>query len=66
MAGAGRNHRVLAGNLFAKLHAHLLDDPCETSMGDARVKVAHNYFYPDVVVDCDESRDTYEFVLVDD
>lgn len=53
MAGAGKNHRILAGNLFAKLHTHLLDGPCEPYMGDARVKVVQNYFYPDIVVDCD-------------
>ena len=53
MSGAGRNHRILCGNLFAKLHKHLLGGPCEPNMNDARVKVANNYFYPDIVVDCD-------------
>jgi Uma2 family endonuclease len=55
MAGAGKNHRRLTGNIFSLFHAHLQGNPCEASMGDARVKVASSYFYPDVVIDCDES-----------
>lgn len=54
MSGAGKNHRILSGNIFSLLHNHLKDKPCEPSW-DARVKAAKNYFYPDVVVDCDEN-----------
>ena len=56
MSGASRNHRILCGNFFSLLHAHLQDNPCEPSW-DARVKAAGNYFYPDMVVDCDEDAD---------
>lgn len=56
MSGASRNHRILCGNLFSLLHSHLQDDLCEPSW-DVRVKAAGNYFYPDVVVDCDASTD---------
>ena len=53
MSGASKNHRTLCGNIFTSLHTHLQNNPCEPSW-DARVKAASNYFYPDVVVDCDE------------
>ena len=49
--------RMLTTNLTAALHQHLLDSPCSVSALDARVKVATNYFYPDIVVDCDEDID---------
>lgn len=65
MAGAGKNHRRLAGNLFGFFHDHLKADPCEASMGDARVKVAGNYFYPDIVVDCDKASDNDDSLYAD-
>jgi Uma2 family endonuclease len=57
MSGASKNHRILCGNIFSLLHQHLKNGPCEPSW-DARVKTASNYFYPDVVVDCDDSSDS--------
>ncbi|MFT5161454.1 MAG: Uma2 family endonuclease [Alteromonadaceae bacterium] len=53
MSGASKNHRTLCGNIFSLLHNYLKDKPCKPSW-DARVKAAANYFYPDIVVDCDE------------
>ena len=53
MSGASKNHRILSGNIFSLLHTYLKDKPCEPSW-DARVSIASNYFYPDVVVDCDD------------
>ncbi len=56
MAGAGDAHNVVAGNLFAALHAHLRGKPCRVFMSDMRLEVAHNahYTYPDVFVTYDE------------
>lgn len=53
MSGASLNHRTICGNMFTLLHAHLQGNPCQPSW-DARVKAVGNYFYPDLVVDCDE------------
>lgn len=57
MAGSSRNHNLIAGNCFAELRQHLKGVPCKPFMSDWRVKCEHNYYYPDVVVDCDSLRD---------
>lgn len=56
MAGASRNHDRLAGNVYAKLHAHLENQPCEPFSSDLKIRVAHNFFYPDAMVVCDETN----------
>lgn len=65
MAGANRRHNVIAGNIFAFLHARLKGMPCQAYQSDMRVNPnANGYFYPDVVVACnkihflDEREDT--------
>jgi Uma2 family endonuclease len=60
MAGASRNHQRLAGNVFTTFTQHLRGTPCETFIADMKVKAAHNFFYPDVIVVCaDENGDEY-------
>jgi len=66
MSGASRQHNLIAGNVFASLHAQFRNRPCEVYMGDMRVKVSPTglYTYPDVVALCgepqfdDEQKDT--------
>ena len=53
MAGASANHERLSGNIYRKFGNHLEDNPCEPFGSDMKVKVASNFFYPDVIVDCD-------------
>ncbi len=57
MAGAGKNHERIAGNVFAKLHAHLQNSPCEPFSSDVKVKVGRNFFYPDAMVVCNDQTD---------
>lgn len=52
MAGASLNHNLISMNLAAKLHAHLLESPCSVFASDWKIKVEHNFYYPDIVVDC--------------
>ncbi|MEY3996198.1 MAG: hypothetical protein RL344_541 [Pseudomonadota bacterium] len=52
MAGGTAAHNATAGALYSELRQHLKGTPCRVFMSDMRVKVAHNYFYPDVVVSC--------------
>jgi len=54
MAGAGKAHNLIAGNLFSHLRAHLRGKPCRGFIADMKVHVsaAQAYFYPDVVVTC--------------
>lgn len=57
MAGASKDHERISGNLFALFHAHLINTPCEPFNSDIKVKVAENFFYPDVMVVCDDKTD---------
>lgn len=52
MAGANMNHNRLTGNVFGDIRSHLKGKKCEAVASDMRVKVGQNYFYPDVLVDC--------------
>lgn len=57
MAGAGRNHNHLAGNLYSELHAFLKNNPCEVFNSDMRVSpTGDSYYYPDVSVACSKIK----------
>lgn len=55
MAGAKRNHNLLTMNVARRFGNHLEESPCVTFASDMKVKVGNNYFYPDVVVDCNSA-----------
>ncbi|MGR8981441.1 MAG: Uma2 family endonuclease [Gammaproteobacteria bacterium] len=61
MAGASANHERIAGNIYRKLGNHLEGSPCEPFGSDMKIKAGSNFFYPDVIVDCDfnESQPYY-------
>ncbi|MEM8641689.1 MAG: Uma2 family endonuclease [Cyanobacteria bacterium P01_G01_bin.54] len=56
MAGASDAHVTIAGNLFAHLRNHVRGTGCRAYMADmkARIEAANCYYYPDVMVTCDE------------
>jgi Uma2 family endonuclease len=56
MAGASREHNLIAANVTRVLGNQLMGRPCELYPGDMRVKVSPTglYTYPDVAVVCDE------------
>ena len=56
MAGASDAHVTIAGNLFALLRSHVRGSGCRVFMADmkARVNRLNRFFYPDVMVTCDE------------
>ena len=58
MSGASETHNLIAGNIFASLHAQLRGRPCRIYMSDMRVKVSPTglYTYPDVVAVCGERQ----------
>ena len=58
MAGAQRNHVIVAANTFRALDNHLADTPCQAGVSDLRVSLddAENYAYPDVVVWCEDAQ----------
>ncbi|MDP1901537.1 MAG: Uma2 family endonuclease [Rubrivivax sp.] len=54
MAGAGKAHVTVTGNVFMALRQHLRGSPCSTFFADTklRVEAADAFFYPDVMVTC--------------
>jgi Uma2 family endonuclease len=56
MAGASRNHQRLVGNLYAALNLYLADKPCEPFVSEMKVKTVRGFFYPDVMVVCDDAQ----------
>ncbi len=58
MAGASREHNLIALNLAAELRTQLRSRSCETYVSDMRVRVKPTglYTYPDVVVVCGRAR----------
>ncbi len=58
MSGASRTHSLITGDIFGELREQLKGQKCEVHASDMRVKISsiHSYFYPDVVVVCDEPK----------
>ncbi len=57
MAGASENHNLLSVNIATELKTRLKGTPCRTFIADMKVKVGANFFYPDVMVVCQEDND---------
>lgn len=65
MAGASDSHVTIALNLASLLRSHVRGTGCRTYMSDmkARVDAQNRFFYPDVMVTCDQldrETDTYK------
>lgn len=56
MAGASDAHVTVSGNLFALLRSHVRGSSCRVFISDmkARIEKLNRYYYPDVMVTCDE------------
>ncbi|WP_340600708.1 Uma2 family endonuclease [Acinetobacter sp. HZNU-JH01] len=60
MVGASASHNLISVNVLMALSLHLKGKPCRPYINDMKVKIAENFYYPDVVVDCsDISNDAY-------
>ena len=57
MGGASENHNLLAGNIFNEFKIRLKGRPCRTFMADMKLRVAEDFFYPDVMVICREDNE---------
>ena len=63
MAGASKAHVLITGNTSDLLRNHLANSECLVLITDMKVRVeaANDFYYPDVVVTCDErDRDSAE------
>ena len=60
MSGAKANHQRITGNVFAELRNHLKGTPCEAFSSDMKVRAdnGNKYFYPDVVVSCNQEGES--------
>ncbi|MGZ8160779.1 MAG: Uma2 family endonuclease [Methylobacter sp.] len=54
MAGASESHNLLSLNMASELRNKLKGMPCRTFIADMKVKVANDFFYPDVMVVCQQ------------
>jgi Uma2 family endonuclease len=60
MSGAKANHQRITINVSSEFHNHLKDTSCEAFSSDMKVRVdkGNKYFYPDVVVSCNQDGDS--------
>ena len=58
MSGASRAHNLITSNICGEIRAQLKGSGCETYANEMRVSspLTSSYFYPDVVVVCEEPR----------
>ncbi len=56
MTGATDRHEEIALNLATALRTHLRGGPCRVYKGDLKIRVADDFYYPDVFVRCGEER----------
>lgn len=61
MAGASKRHGIIAGNVFANMRSGARGTSCTAFISDMKVRTAEtkSYYYPDVVVACDDNVDEY-------
>ncbi len=59
MADASKNHQRISTNLNRHLANHLENSPCEPFASDMKVKADCNFFYPDIVVACEDDVNEY-------
>lgn len=65
MAGASNTHVVITGNVFAMLRNHLRGRGCQAYISDtkAHIKSMDIYYYPDVIVSCDQRDKAFKNFL---
>lgn len=56
MTGASDRHEEIALNLAAALRLHLRGTACRVYKGDLKIRVADDFYYPDVFVRCSAER----------
>ena len=61
MSGAKRQHNRLTSTISREFGIHMKEKPCDTYASDFKVRVGTNYFYPDVVVECDSDYNNEEY-----
>lgn len=65
MAGASNTHVIIAGNMFAMLRNKLRGSGCQAYISDtkAQIESINVYYYPDVIVSCDQRDRAFDNFL---
>lgn len=65
MVGVRREHALVALTIGSRLRAHLKGTRCQSFVSDMKlfVEAADAYFYPDVMVSCDERDRSAELAI---
>jgi Uma2 family endonuclease len=65
MAGASNNHVLISVNIASLLRNHLRGSGCRTYAADTKVHIEtlNTYYYPDVVVSCDDRDRSFDNFL---
>jgi Uma2 family endonuclease len=59
LAGASDVHNTIAGNIHTVLNLAARRKGCRVYMSDMKVRVAESFYYPDVMLVCDDGPDAY-------
>jgi len=54
MVGASTAHNLLAGALSTLFRNHLMGTTCHVFQSDMKIKVKSGFYYPDIMVTCDD------------
>ncbi len=65
MAGASNTHVIIAGNIFSLLRNRLRGSGCQAYISDtkAHIESINTYYYPDVIVSCDQRDRAFDNFL---
>ncbi len=65
MAGSSKRHNSITLNIAIALRLKAKGSPCEVYSSDIKVRVGNGktYYYPDVIVGCDESDNADDYYL---
>ncbi|MBF0218296.1 MAG: Uma2 family endonuclease [Gammaproteobacteria bacterium] len=55
MSGASERHTLITGNIYAELRQQLRGNPCIPFIIDLKLRINDDFYYPDVMVCCDDS-----------
>ncbi len=59
MAGASREHNTVSSNISRHFGNHLENTSCLVFSSDMKIKAGNDFYYPDVIVVCDDDGDSY-------
>ena len=66
MTGGTVQHERIATNLLVALGSHLAGGPCRAYEGDLKLRVGDDFYYPDVLVRCDDASVPGHATFIDD